>query len=60
MKALFDTNILIDFTIGLEPALKEFERYDEIAVSRIVWIEFLSGAKTPGYEIPRPTFDARP
>ena len=46
VKALFDTNILIDCHIGLEIAATEMSRYDGIAVSRIVWIEFLAGART--------------
>ena len=50
MKALFDTNILIDQLRGIEAASKELDRYDEVAVSRIVWIEFLVGAKTPDLE----------
>ena len=50
MKALFDTNILIDQLRGIEAASKELDRYDEVAVSCIVWIEFLVGAKTPDLE----------
>jgi predicted nucleic acid-binding protein len=50
VKALFDTNILIDQLRGVEAASKELDRYDEVAVSRIVWIEFLVGAKTPDLE----------
>jgi predicted nucleic acid-binding protein len=50
VKALFDTNILIDQLRGVEAASDELDRYDEVAVSRIVWIEFLVGAKTPDLE----------
>jgi hypothetical protein len=50
VKALFDTNILIDQLRGIEAASDELDRYDEVAVSRIVWIEFLVGAKTPDLE----------
>lgn len=46
MRALFDTNILIDCLRGLPAAGDELDRYDEVAISRIVWIEFLVGAKT--------------
>jgi len=46
VKALFDTNILIDCHSGLEAAAAEMSRYDGVAVSRIVWIEFLVGART--------------
>lgn len=51
VKALFDTNILIDQLRGIQAASDELDRYNEVAVSRIVWIEFLVGAKTPELEI---------
>jgi len=41
MKALVDTNILIDYVQALEDAGKELSRYDQISISRITWIEFL-------------------
>ena len=44
MKALFDTNILIDFLNGHELARKEVRRYPEKAVSIITWIEVMAGA----------------
>ena len=47
VKALFDTSVLIDCHIGVPAAAEEIERYDELAVSRVVWIEFLVGARTP-------------
>ena len=53
VKALFDTNILVDQLHGIEAASDELDRYDDVAVSRIVWIEFLVGAKTPALEIKR-------
>jgi predicted nucleic acid-binding protein len=53
VKALFDTNILVDQMHGIEAASDELDRYDEVAISRIVWIEFLVGAKTPQLEILR-------
>ena len=46
MNALFDTNLLVECLYGVEAAVAEMERYDKIVVSRIVWIEFLVGAKT--------------
>jgi predicted nucleic acid-binding protein len=46
VNALFDTNILVDCVHGLTSATDEMARYDEMKVSRIVWIEFLAGAKT--------------
>ncbi len=47
MKALIDTNILIDGHAGVEAAAVELGRYDEMAISRVIWIEFLVGAETP-------------
>jgi predicted nucleic acid-binding protein len=45
LKALVDTNILIDYLQTSEDAARELNRYDEILISRITWIEFLVGAK---------------
>lgn len=45
MRALFDTNILIDYLNGVEKARKELASYDEAYVSLISWIEVLVGAK---------------
>ena len=47
MKALIDTNILIDYLQSSQNASSELNRYDELFISRITWIEFLVGAKTP-------------
>jgi predicted nucleic acid-binding protein len=46
LKALLDTNILVEYGYGVEKAVEELERYEKAAVSRIVWLEFLIGAKT--------------
>jgi hypothetical protein len=56
VKALFDTNILIDYIQGLQAAGEELECYDDLFISRIVWIEFLVGAKTPELETERRKF----
>src|SRR5271155_581428 len=53
MKAIFDTNILVDYINGFEEALQELTRYEKVVVSRIVWIEFLTGAKTADVEARR-------
>ena len=50
MRALFDTNILVDSLYGVESAVAELERYEHVSVSRIVWIEFLVGAKSADWE----------
>jgi hypothetical protein len=45
MKALFDTNILIDYLNGIEAAKAEIERYPHIAISMITWMEVMVGTK---------------
>ncbi len=45
VKALFDTNILIDYLNGVEAARLEIARYDEPEISIISWMEVLVGAK---------------
>ena len=44
MKALFDTNILIDSLNGVEAARTEIERPAERLVSVVTWMEVLAGA----------------
>jgi predicted nucleic acid-binding protein len=41
--ALFDTNILIDATLGIDVALAEFSYYTDKAISVISWIEVMAG-----------------
>jgi len=41
--ALFDTNILIDFTLGIPAARKEMARYRNRAISIITWMEVMAG-----------------
>jgi predicted nucleic acid-binding protein len=53
MKALIDTNILVDSHAGVEAAAIELSRYDQLAISRIVWIEFFAGALTPAMRLER-------
>jgi predicted nucleic acid-binding protein len=45
LRALFDTNILIDYLNGVEAAKAEVERYERPVISVISWIEVLVGAK---------------
>ena len=45
MRALFDTNVLIDYLNGVEAAKAELARYDRPAISVISWIEVLAGTK---------------
>jgi predicted nucleic acid-binding protein len=49
VKALFDTNILIDYLGGVSAAKKELARYEYKAISTITWMEVLVGT-TPDDE----------
>jgi predicted nucleic acid-binding protein len=44
VKALFDTNVLIDFLGGSAAAREEVGRYDDKAISIVSWMEVLVGA----------------
>jgi predicted nucleic acid-binding protein len=44
MKALFDTNVLIDYLSGVDAAREEFERYRDRLISTVTWMELLIGA----------------
>lgn len=44
MKAVFDTNILVDYLNGISAAEHEIQRYEEIAISIVTWMEVLAGA----------------
>jgi predicted nucleic acid-binding protein len=46
VKALFDTNILIDYLGGISAAKKELARYEYKAISTITWMEVLVGTTT--------------
>ncbi|MFP3942501.1 MAG: type II toxin-antitoxin system VapC family toxin [Alphaproteobacteria bacterium] len=44
VKALLDTNILVDYLNAVPEARTELERYSEKAVSIITWMEVMVGA----------------
>jgi predicted nucleic acid-binding protein len=50
VKALFDTNILIDYLAGSDNARKELTRYDARLVSVVTWMEVLAGARNDAEE----------
>jgi predicted nucleic acid-binding protein len=50
MKALFDSNILIDYLNGIEAARSEIERNQERLVSIVTWMEVLAGARDEAEE----------
>jgi predicted nucleic acid-binding protein len=43
MKALFDTNILVDYLNGVEESRTEIDRAGERLISIITWMEVLAG-----------------
>lgn len=45
MKAVFDTNIIIDALNGVAQADDEYSRYERVFISRVTWMEVLIGAK---------------
>ncbi len=45
MRAVFDTNIVIDALNGVSEADAEYGRYERVLISRITWIEVLVGAE---------------
>ncbi len=45
MKALFDTNILIDYLNGVPAARKELALYDSCAISVVTWMEVMCGGE---------------
>lgn len=45
VKALFDTNILIDLLNAIPEARAEMARYDDKAISVITWMEVMVGAE---------------
>jgi predicted nucleic acid-binding protein len=44
MKVVFDTNILIDYLVGIEAAREELALYAGPLISTITWIEVMLGA----------------
>lgn len=43
MKALLDTNILIDYLNGIDAAREEIDRYETALISPINWMEVMVG-----------------
>jgi predicted nucleic acid-binding protein len=53
MKALFDSNILIDYLNGIEAAQTEFNHYKNHAISIITWMEVMTGSNVENAAITR-------
>jgi len=56
VKALIDSDVLLDFLDGFAPAGEELARYRQRCVSIISWMELMVGAKTPAEEETRREF----
>lgn len=53
MKAVFDTNILIDYLNGFAEASAELSRYDERLISIITWMEVMVGTNAESEAVVR-------
>ncbi len=47
MKALIDSDVLIDYLQGISKAKAEISRYESPLYSSISWMEIMCGAETP-------------
>jgi len=59
MKALFDSNILIDYLNGIEAARAELALYTQPMISSITWMEVMVGVKSDDEEVKVRTFLSR-
>ena len=50
MRAIIDSDVLIDYLQGLEKAKRELDRYAKREMSIISWMEVMTGADTPEEE----------
>lgn len=46
MRAIIDSDVLIDYLQGLDKAKREIERYSRREISIISWMEIMAGADT--------------
>ena len=47
MRAIIDSDVLIDYLQGLDEARRELDRYSKREISIISWMEVMTGADTP-------------
>lgn len=50
MKAVFDTNLLIDYLNGISKARDVIHDYDAPCISRVTWMEVLAGVVSTPHE----------
>jgi len=53
MKALLDTNILIDYLNGIDAAREEICRYEKPLISTITWMEVMVGVNDDEHQVIR-------
>jgi predicted nucleic acid-binding protein len=58
VKALVDTNILIDYLAGEDRAREELDRYADVAISIITWMEVMVGV-SPATDVATRAFLSR-
>jgi predicted nucleic acid-binding protein len=46
LRAVFDTNILVDFLNGIRASSNEISQYEERRISIVTWIELLVGCRS--------------
>lgn len=56
MRAVFDTNILIDYLNGVPQAALELARFEQAAISPITWMEVMAGATTEAERVAQRQF----
>jgi predicted nucleic acid-binding protein len=59
LKALFDSDVLLDFLDGFPAAAEEMTRYRERCVNIVSWMELMVGAKNDSDEETRRGFLSR-
>lgn len=47
MRAIIDSDILIDYLRGIEKAKGELDRYSQAEISIVSWMEIMTGPQTP-------------
>ena len=56
MKAVIDSDVLIDYLRGIVQAKREIERYSDLCYSVVSWMEVMCGAETDDEQITADTF----
>jgi predicted nucleic acid-binding protein len=51
MRAIIDSDVLIDYLQGLDRARNELEKYSKREISVISWMEIMAGAHSPEQEV---------